>query len=325
MSAGAAFANICCIACNCSMTISGSHCSLALATFTYWQRTAPVCLRQRQFWLRLTKHVPLRLCTGLSDRAAAARQRLLQHQQAQALSQAPSLSGLVYGSQQQPQSSLGHGPNTGADGDDEQRLPLAVRLKLPADGAADGSLLPMQLLRKYIAYAREHVHPVLSDEAKDILQVSRTRSVCAAYLAWQLHKHAHDFTCPYDLASPHCNAATQNYLCAETSTVGAYSEGFVRIGCLCSRLSARLCAACTACRTSTFPCGLPPVAASAAACPSQQGSWRAWCGWQRRAHVWSCGKLSQLMMHRCASLQLELGSCACTVQDEQHMQLKHGC
>jgi hypothetical protein len=29
----------------------------------------------------------------------------------------------------------------------------------------------VQLLRKYIAYAREHVHPVLSDEAKDILQV----------------------------------------------------------------------------------------------------------------------------------------------------------
>lgn len=59
----------------------------------------------------------------------------------------------------------------GGGGDDEQRLPLAVRLKLPADGAAEGSLLPVQLLRKYIAYAREHVHPVLSDEAKDILQV----------------------------------------------------------------------------------------------------------------------------------------------------------
>lgn len=46
-----------------------------------------------------------------------------------------------------------------------------MRLKLPADGAAEGLLLPVQLLRKYIAYAREHVHPVLSDEAKDILQV----------------------------------------------------------------------------------------------------------------------------------------------------------
>lgn len=29
----------------------------------------------------------------------------------------------------------------------------------------------MQLLRKYIAYARQHVFPVLSDEAKEILQV----------------------------------------------------------------------------------------------------------------------------------------------------------
>jgi hypothetical protein len=108
---------------------------------------------------------------GLSDRATAARQRLLQHQQAQALSQAPSLSGLLFGSQAQQQSNGFGTQGTGADGDNEQRLPLAVRLKLPADGAADGSLLPVQLLRKYIAYAREHVHPVLSDEAKDILQV----------------------------------------------------------------------------------------------------------------------------------------------------------
>lgn len=122
------------------------------------------------------RECPHRCCphAGLSDRAAAARQRLLKHQQAQALSQAPSLSGLLYGSQQTNsvggRSAPGAGP--AADGDDEQRLPLAVRLKLPADGAADGSLLPMQLLRKYIAYAREHVHPVLSDEAKDILQVN---------------------------------------------------------------------------------------------------------------------------------------------------------
>lgn len=127
---------------------------------------------------------------GLADRAAAARKRLLQHQQAQALSQAPSLSGLLAGSQQmqQPSQQLhystgGFGSSRAAgasrvhsgvlDGSDEQqqRLPLAVRLKLPADGAAEGSLLPVQLLRKYIAYAREHVHPVLSDEAKEILQV----------------------------------------------------------------------------------------------------------------------------------------------------------
>eukprot|EP00878_Enallax_costatus_P027401 GHUV01029497.1.p1 GENE.GHUV01029497.1~~GHUV01029497.1.p1 ORF type:complete len:169 (-),score=40.74 GHUV01029497.1:523-1029(-) len=38
--------------------------------------------------------------TGLADRAAAARQRLLQHQQAQAISQAPSLSGMLSGGTQ---------------------------------------------------------------------------------------------------------------------------------------------------------------------------------------------------------------------------------
>ena len=63
---------------------------------------------------------------------------------------------------------------------DEERLSLAMRLKVPADGAAEGSLLPMQLLRKYIAYAREHVHPVLSDEAKEILQV---RLLCGSTVA----------------------------------------------------------------------------------------------------------------------------------------------
>jgi hypothetical protein len=112
---------------------------------------------------------------GLAGRAAAARQRLLQHQQVQALSQAPSLSGLLQGSQQ----SFGGGAAAAGGGstqqwglgDQAERLPLSVRLKLPADGAAEGALLPPQLLRKYIAYAREHVHPVLSNEAKDILQV----------------------------------------------------------------------------------------------------------------------------------------------------------
>lgn len=61
------------------------------------------------------------------------------------------------------------------------RPPLAVRLKLPADGAAEGALLPVPLLRKYIAYAREHVFPVLSDDAKDILQVRNNRCVGWCY------------------------------------------------------------------------------------------------------------------------------------------------
>ncbi|WIA40343.1 hypothetical protein OEZ86_013710 [Tetradesmus obliquus] len=120
----------------------------------------------------LSEHI-MALHSGLADRAAAARQRLLQHQQAQALSQAPSLSGLLDGpSQAASQRSVGRAAASagGAAADDGKRLPLALRLKLPADGAAEGSLLPVQLLRKYIAYARQHVFPVLSDEAKEILQ-----------------------------------------------------------------------------------------------------------------------------------------------------------
>ena len=37
--------------------------------------------------------------------------------------------------------------------------------------AASSQPLPQQLLRKFLAYARAHVHPVLSDDAKDALQV----------------------------------------------------------------------------------------------------------------------------------------------------------
>lgn len=36
--------------------------------------------------------------------------------------------------------------------------------------AAGGQPLPQQLLRKYIAYARAHVQPALSDAAKEALQ-----------------------------------------------------------------------------------------------------------------------------------------------------------
>jgi hypothetical protein len=37
--------------------------------------------------------------------------------------------------------------------------------------AASAQPLPQQLLRKYIAYARAHATPVLTDEAKEALQV----------------------------------------------------------------------------------------------------------------------------------------------------------
>ncbi|KAL3137863.1 DNA replication licensing factor mcm8 [Trebouxia sp. C0009 RCD-2024] len=45
---------------------------------------------------------------------------------------------------------------------------LEERLKMYSDEAQDP--LPMQLLQKYIAYARQFCHPVLSDDAKQILK-----------------------------------------------------------------------------------------------------------------------------------------------------------
>ena len=45
------------------------------------------------------------------------------------------------------------------------------RLQMSGADAASSQPLPQQLLRKFLAYARAHVHPVLSDDAKDALQV----------------------------------------------------------------------------------------------------------------------------------------------------------
>jgi DNA replicative helicase MCM subunit Mcm2 (Cdc46/Mcm family) len=44
----------------------------------------------------------------------------------------------------------------------------------------DRDPLPLPLLKKYIAYARAHVHPVLSDEAK---QARASPLVCSAVLS----------------------------------------------------------------------------------------------------------------------------------------------
>jgi hypothetical protein len=97
----------------------------------------------------------------MADRAAAARQRLMQHSHSQATSsistQAPCLPGST-----QP---AGGTSSQAAPG----RVTLMQRLKLM--GGGEEAPLPPQLLRKYIAYARAHVMPVLSDEAKDVLQV----------------------------------------------------------------------------------------------------------------------------------------------------------
>jgi hypothetical protein len=49
--------------------------------------------------------------------------------------------------------------------------PCPKRLTLTSADAASSQPLPLQLLRKYIAYARAHVTPMLSDEAKEALQV----------------------------------------------------------------------------------------------------------------------------------------------------------
>ncbi len=51
---------------------------------------------------------------------------------------------------------------------DEQqpRVPLEERLAEYAAGGTDP--VPPQLLRKYIAYARAHVHPALSEDAKQV-------------------------------------------------------------------------------------------------------------------------------------------------------------
>lgn len=60
--------------------------------------------------------------------------------------------------------------NTRANGSlvDQDANSLANRLKL--DQSEEGSLLPTQLLRKYIAYARQYAVPRLSEEAKEVLQ-----------------------------------------------------------------------------------------------------------------------------------------------------------
>lgn len=50
--------------------------------------------------------------------------------------------------------------------------------------AASSQPLPVQLLRKYIAYARAHVSPVLSEEAKEALQVNQV-SLMALPWSWR--------------------------------------------------------------------------------------------------------------------------------------------
>ena len=53
----------------------------------------------------------------------------------------------------------------------EEESSLVDRLKLKASENFDP--VPPQLLRKYIGYARKYVHPTLSEEAADVLQVGQ--------------------------------------------------------------------------------------------------------------------------------------------------------
>ena len=67
----------------------------------------------------------------------------------------------------------GGGQFAGVDGYDawaaQEGVPLAQRLREAASKFTDGQLLPPPLLRKYIAYARAHVHPTLTSAARLVL------------------------------------------------------------------------------------------------------------------------------------------------------------
>ncbi|GAX76612.1 hypothetical protein CEUSTIGMA_g4058.t1 [Chlamydomonas eustigma] len=92
----------------------------------------------------VSEHV-LALHSGQAGRPEAARQRLLE-----------------FRSQSVP---LLPGPS-GSSQHDPSRLPLSQRL-MTRHG--DDDPLPPQLLRKYIAYAKQYVHPRLSDEARQVI------------------------------------------------------------------------------------------------------------------------------------------------------------
>ncbi|EIE22418.1 MCM-domain-containing protein [Coccomyxa subellipsoidea C-169] len=93
---------------------------------------------------RLSEHV-LALHSGEVDRAQAAKQRLKRHRAARGLQ-----------------------PGGAAIPSNGERVSLEEQLLVYT--AADADPVPQQLLRKYIAYARAHVHPVLSNAAKQVLK-----------------------------------------------------------------------------------------------------------------------------------------------------------
>ena len=52
-------------------------------------------------------------------------------------------------------------------GDDDNDLKQRLKVK----AGEDFDPIPVQLLRKYIGYARKYVHPKIGDEAAQVLQV----------------------------------------------------------------------------------------------------------------------------------------------------------
>ncbi|KAL4857670.1 putative DNA helicase [Chlorella vulgaris] len=106
---------------------------------------------------RLADHV-MALHSGLTARAAAARNRLLEGPGG---SSAPPLL-LTYGRHGGAGGNGGGGAACGGG-----RVPLLERLKERREGDEP---LPTQLLRKYIAYARQYVHPRLSEQAMSVLK-----------------------------------------------------------------------------------------------------------------------------------------------------------
>lgn len=114
--------------------------------------------------------------TGEVDRAQAAKQRLKRHRAARGLQ-----------------------PGGTAIPSNGERVSLEEQLLVYT--AADADPVPQQLLRKYIAYARAHVHPVLSDAAKQVrpakhsdllvlagLVLARILCGCECSTSWHMEK-----------------------------------------------------------------------------------------------------------------------------------------
>lgn len=254
---------------------------------------------------RLSEHV-MALHSGVTGRAQAARQRLLAHTPSSAAhnplsssfcSALPPASGLC--------PSLGAGCSsaggTQAYGGTQQgacaatqqqpaRPTLAERLRrgsgsggcggaAAADNAAD--LLPTPLLRKYLAYARQYVHPVMSDGAKEVLQVCCVFASSQGYLKVPNLSAVAKGGCVLFVA-PRCRASTcrcASRRCRDAPRPSPRAR-WAHAARPCPRLQA-----------PHLPAPDPLFAHRAdALCVSAcVNSSRAWFAWRRRARGWTCG------------------------------------